>query len=307
MNGHATRKHLPESTPGLFDLDVFSADPAHSAPWLLIEVPHGATESVHYRALRDRLQSPLPDDLESFFHINTDIGAPEVADGLARRLAEAGVAHVVVMRCLVPRTFIDCNRALEHPGAGAVTLGLPGYIEHDEDRRLLTDLHTRYTEAANQAYAAICDADRPGCALNLHTYAPRSVAITEVKRSIVEDLRAAYAPEVYGTWPIRPEVDLICRTTEGQLLAPEPLVRHTVERLTKAGFEVKENNTYRLYRATMGFWHSKRHPGRVLCLEIRRDLLTEDFEPFQAMKISSTRADSFAAPLSAAFADLWSK
>ena len=60
--------------------------------------------------------------------------------------------------------------------------------------------------------------------------------------------------------------------------------------------------TYRLFQATMGFWHSRRHPDRVLCVELRRDLLAEDFRPFEAMTISPEKAESFAAPLARALA-----
>lgn len=291
---------IPEAVSELFDVEIHRAAPA--APWVLIEMPHGATETVHFETLRPRLKSPMPDDLQAFFHINTDIGAPEVASAVGRRLAQAGAANTVVLRCLVPRTFIDTNRALDHPGAGAVTPGLPGYITDPNDRDLLEDLHRRYTLAAESLYQEICAAPNPGFALTLHTFAPRSINITNVKSSIVDELRAAYRPGVYETWPERPQVDLITRTASDQLLAPPALLEESSTRLREAGFQVEQNHTYRLFQATMGFWHSRRHPERVLCVELRRDLLAETFRPFEAMTISPEKADAFAGPLARALA-----
>ena len=56
-------------------------------PAVLFELPHGATRRRHYDAVRSRLQSPLPDRLEKFFFVNTDVGSPEVALEAARVLA----------------------------------------------------------------------------------------------------------------------------------------------------------------------------------------------------------------------------
>lgn len=287
---------LPRSVAGVFDVEAFG--PQSSPPRLLFEIPHGATAIEHYSTLRERLRSDLPDGLEGFFHVNTDIGAPEVALAAAQNLADAGIP-TVVLRSLVPRTFIDCNRALDHPGAGAVTPGLPDYINDEDDRELLVDLHQRYTQTAKVLYEIVCGrAD--GLAVNLHTYAPRSIALTQIKPSIVEDLRAAYLPDVYRTWPERPEVDLITRSAADELLAPEALLLQTKDRLQQAGFEVKENSTYRLFHATMGYWHSKRWPQKMLCLEMRRDLLAKEFIPFEPMAICPQKVARFVGPMTQA-------
>ena len=288
---------LPRPVDGIYDVEFFGPE---GAPSLLFEIPHGATEAQHYDALRGRLKSDLPDGLEGFFHINTDIGAPEVASAAARKLSRDGFRRVVILRSLVPRTFIDCNRALEHPGAGAVTPGLPDYIDHDEDRELLIGMHRCYAQAAKDAYAAVCGADPAGRAITLHTFAPRSIALTKVERSIVEDLRAAYQPGVYKTWPMRPEVDLITRAADDEMLASHALLSTTKPALERVGFQVTENATYRLFHATMAYWHSKRWPDRVLCLEMRRDLLAEEFLPFLPMRIADSKAERFADAIDAA-------
>src|SRR6202011_3940485 len=90
-------------------------DPS-APPALLVEVPHGADRRAHYEALRRRLVGDLPADLHIFFHVNTDIGAYDYG----RRVAEQVVAALprrsaLVIRCLVPRTFIDTNRLEDAP------------------------------------------------------------------------------------------------------------------------------------------------------------------------------------------------
>ena len=55
-------------------------------PSLLIEIPHGATTAEHYLAARRRMRGDLPADLEQFFFVNTDAGAPECAERIARLL-----------------------------------------------------------------------------------------------------------------------------------------------------------------------------------------------------------------------------
>jgi hypothetical protein len=41
-------------------------------------------------------------------------------------------------------------------------------------------------------------------------------------------------------------------------------------------------------------------PGYVLCLEVRRDLLADPFEPFAEMRIGATQVARLARPLAAA-------
>src|SRR5215475_10935133 len=106
----------PASIPGILDVTVVRG--AHAAPGaapdLVIEVPHGATATADFTAAAAPLTSPLPDDLVAFFHVNTDAGAPELALATARRLvADQPARSVAVLRCRIPRTFIDCNRRID--------------------------------------------------------------------------------------------------------------------------------------------------------------------------------------------------
>ena len=311
------------SIPDVCDVDVVTAAGAKTGarPDLLIEVPHGATRRRHFEATRRRLTGEFPDDLEQFFFVNTDVGSIEVARWVARMVtrpadfpelrdpaggsggaARREIDSVLILRGLVARTFIDCNRVIEGgPSSGlreGMTPGLPAYVAHPEDVETLKAMHVAYQAAAEQAYRTVCGAG--GRALILHTYAPRSIRIDSFDDGIVAALHRAYEPGVYEGWERRPEVDLISESDEGERLAPEGLVRAVRERYERLGVEVAENATYRLHRATMGHVHSTRYPGRVLCLEIRRDLLADPFTPFAEMTIGEHKARRMAAPIAAA-------
>ena len=274
---------------------------------LLIELPHGATEQVHYDALAERLQSPLPARLEQFFHVNTDFGVPELASAIAARLTgaarEAPVNGVVVVRALVPRTFIDFNRELAVGDSGAVatgmTPGLPPYISAAADQQLLLSLYQQYHAAVATLYGETCAAG--GLAVALHSFAPRSVEVA-VDADIVTALRAAYRPAAYSSWALRPAVDCITRDDAGRDLAPTGLVSELRAAYGGLGFTTGENATYHLHPATMGYRYAAAHPGQVLCVEYRRDLLGAPWRPFSASPVGPRKVVRMARPLAAALA-----
>lgn len=285
-------------------------------PDLLIEVPHGANRAAHYHAVRRRLGGDLPDDLLDFFFVNTDVGAPECARAIAAALrAPAGAAaaaatpcSVVILRCLVPRTLIDCNRAIDAAPSDTdyaktgVTKGLPDYVTDPADARLLTALHAAYHRVAAAAYAwTLGSGSAGGSALTLHTYAPRAVKIETFDRGIAAALRAAYQPGVYERWPVRPAVDLITESEDGTVLAPPALVEAVKANYARIGVEATENAAYRLHPATMGYRYSAAYPGQVLCLEINRALLADPFTPFAEMTIGTEKVARMSAPIAAAY------
>ena len=307
--------------PDVYDVEVVAGSGGDGTrrPELLIELPHGATRRRHFEATRRRLVGEFPEDLEQFFFVNTDVGCIEVARQVARMVtspsgdpevdrltdgAGAGraVGSVLILRGLVARTFIDCNRVVTGGASGrlqkGLTPGLPAYVGRTEDAETLKAMHAAYQAAAAEAYAAVCGAG--GTALILHTYAPRSIRIDSVDEGIVAALRRAYEPETYEGWDLRPEVDLISETEDGTRLAPSALVGALRDRYSRIGVEVAENATYRLHEATMGHVHSTAWPGQVLCMEIRRDLLADPFEPFAEMRISERKARRMAAPIASA-------
>lgn len=265
------------------------------APELVIEVPHGATRTADFERLAARLSSPLPEGLVDFFHVNTDAGAPELALAIARRVGRP----TAVLRCLIPRTFIDCNRQIdaapEDFKAGKVTPGLMPWITDAADRALLRALHDRYVAAVREAAAGA------SAMLLLHTYAPRTLDV-EVDLDIVKNLRRAYQPDVEPTWPLRPELDVIGRATDGTQLAP-PDVVETLRAL--APYPVADSATYPMHPSTMAWEHVQRMPGRVLCLEVRRDLVADPFTPFAEMRISPDKVDRLAAPIAQALRRWW--
>jgi hypothetical protein len=295
---------LPVSVEGVCDVTVIrgaAADPAR-VPDLVVELPHGATRTADYDRMRARLAGAYDADLVDFFHVNTDIGSPELAHALAAALVAARPAFAVaVVQSRIPRTFVDCNRVIDAaPEAfreGKVTPGVPPWIRHPDDLAWLQEQHAAYVSVARAVIDAVCGSG--GVALLLHTYAPRSVDV-EVSDRIVADLRAAYLPETVGTWPLRPMVDVIGRTLAGESMVDVQLHADLVSGYGALDIDVADGRTYPLHPSTWGFHHAARWPGRTLCVEVRRDLLADPWDPFVEMVISPTHTARLAAPLAAA-------
>jgi predicted N-formylglutamate amidohydrolase len=295
------------SIPTVLDVDVIrGARAAEGAPLdLVIEIPHGATRTDDYTALAARLTSPLPAGLVDFFHVNTDAGAPELAAATARRFVAAEPARTVaILRCRIPRTFIDCNRRVdaspEDFKAGKVTPGLMPWITAPEDRAMLRAAYDRYVAAVGDATAQIAT---DGAMVLLHSYAPRTVDV-EVDLQIVENLRAAYLPEAIERWPMRPELDVIAKGLDGTSHAPAAVVAALRDALGD-DLTVADSATYPLHSSTLAWDHVMARPGRTLCLEVRRDLLADPFEPFAQMTISPAKVERIAGPLATALRRWW--
>lgn len=294
------------SIPGVVDVTVHRGARATGTADLLIEVPHGATRTEDFTDLAARLQSPLPDDLIAFFHVNTDTGAWELAEAVAARFVEAQPARAVaVLRCRIPRTFIDCNRRVdaspEDFKAGRVTPGLMPWITHPDDRALLRARYDAYVAAVRRASDAL---SAEGAVLLLHSYAPRSVDV-EVDADIVTNLRRAYTPEVEPTWPLRPMVDVISRGTDGVDHGPPEVVAALRTSLGAADVTVADSETYPLHPSTLAWDHVQRRPGRALCIEARRDLLADPFDPFTEMHIGAAKVTRLAGPIAQALGRWW--
>ena len=294
------------TTDGLCEVNWYPpAGDLAAQPSLLIEVPHGATRTADFTDLRARLTGLLPPQLDHFFYVNTDIGAPECAAWLAQQLAQLGHG-VLVLRCTVPRTFIDCNRVAAGAVAGLMVDGMTpavaSYITEPTDRALLESLHFRYHELVARAYTRVCG--RGGLAMQLHSYAPRSVGIDTVDDDIVHALHRAYEPDIYTTWPERPAVDLICTGPDGVFLAAPRLVAAVVERYAEIGVTATQNVTYRLHPATMGYHYARAYPAQLLCIEMARDLLADPFVPFGESPISPDKVARMSAPVLAALREV---
>ena len=294
------------SRPDVVDVEYIRgiAAPAGKAPDLLFEVPHGATRSEHFTKLRAALRGDYATDLHDFFCVNTDVGAPELARAIAAAVVEREPHRsAVVVRCLLPRTFVDCNRRIDRttvPAAsrkGEMTPGLPPWVRDPHDRELLLDRHSAYRDVATAAFAAVCGAG--GLGLCVHTYAPRSVDVP-VDENIVASLHAAYRPERIGTWQLRPSVDLITHDPDGLELASAALATRAAAQLVAAGFDVARNGAYALHPITLAHEFATRYANATLCFEVRRDLLVPEFTPFAEMHPDRQRVARAAAPFAAA-------
>lgn len=249
------------------------AAPADAPPDVLIEIPHGATRRADYDAHFAQLAGPFPDDLHEFFHVNTDVGAPELGRHIADGLLRAAPTRVVqLLRCLIPRTFIDVNRKVDHvaAGPGSLTAALPPYVTNSNDRRNLLFLHHQYTELANRAWAEL--AASGGLGLMPHTYGPVSLAVEQVDEHIVTNLRRAHEPDLLEQAPLRPEVDLITRTPEGEQRAAD-VEQALTEGYAAVGITAEVARCYSLLPGSMAAVRADALPDRTLTWEVRRDLL----------------------------------
>ena len=240
---------------------------------LLIEVPHGADEAAHYDAMREHLVGALPDRLERFFQVNTDVGA--FAVGMA--IAMASGLSTTVLRCLVPRTFIDVNRVVGEDVPIGLTPGLQPYIQDPADQAALRLLHARYTEHVQAAMEDVLG--RGGRAIIPHTYAPRSVPIETVDADIVRNLDRVYASDVIGSCPLRPELDLVTLTPDDVDLSIPGVADAMITAFREVGIAAERDGSYRLHPVTMGARWANTWPGQTLCFEVRRDLVTH-WDPF---------------------------
>lgn len=284
----------PASVPEILDVTVVagSSAPAGARPDLIFEIPHGATNTVDYTRLEAKLTSPLPANLVDFFHVNTDAGAPELALAVAQRFVDEDPTRTAwVLRCRIPRTFIDCNRRVDASPAdfkaGKVTPGLMPWITTPEDRALLRERYDRYVALVNGAMTQLAD---DGAIVLLHTYAPRTVDV-EVDADIVTNLRRAYEPEVEPTWPLRPQIDVIAHGSDGVDYTPTHVIDMLRVQLAKLDIAVADSATYPLHPSTLAWDHVQAHPGRAACIEVRRDLLASPFDPFVEMTIGGDKVD----------------
>jgi O-acetyl-ADP-ribose deacetylase (regulator of RNase III) len=262
---------------------------------LVVEVPHGA-DGDDYRRFRAALRGRLPDDLHEFFFVNTDTGAWDVGREVALRLGR----RAIVVRCRIPRTFIDTNRVEGAEAAAGLTAAMPPYVRDDADRAFLVEAHRAYHRIAEDALGQLAP---DGFVLLPHTYGPRTLDVPVVDDAIIANLREAHGPARLAAAPLRPEIDLITRTQDGTLHAPAAMVDALAAAYRADGWQVAENATYHLHPVTVALRTAARFPGRVLCLEFRRDRLVEEWRWNQASPVDPAAVRRAAGPLVAAIRD----
>lgn len=296
----------PEALPDILEVHVLQgADAALDAPPdVLIEVPHGATTRAHFDTVRGWLtHSEVPPDIDAFYWVNTDLGAPEYALRFAQMLTEhAPHMTVLVLRGIVPRTFADLNRVWESASGAFQAAGLnravPDFI-HDADRPVLERAHRAYQEAVEAAYAHVLS--RPGTmAFNLHTYAPISVA-ARPDEPVLTTLRRAYARESYPQQVRRPTGQLITARKNGPETADPALVEAVLGAYSEAGIEMAHNTPFQLHEVTTLDARAHAWPGRVLSMELSREALAAQYAPFVPLEIDPASVERLTAPLAEGF------
>ena len=294
-----------QSVAGVCHIEIVRGTEANpeARPDLLFEVPHGATLASHFDELRAQLRGHYSDGLRDFFFVNTDVGAPELAAAIARGVVLAEPTRTAaIIRCLLPRTFVDCNRSIDRDTVaaaskpGEMTPGLPPWVVDARDRDLLLDRYFAYRDVVTAGFSDVCGDG--GTALCVHTYAPRNIDVA-VDEDIVAALHAAYAPDRIETWPLRAEVDLITHDPDGRELADAELARRAEQAFVAAGFQARRNDTYSLHPSTLAFEFARRYPDKTLCLELRRDLLLPAFVPFVELHTDPQAIQRAAEPLRA--------
>ena len=132
------------------------------------------------------------------------------------------------------------------------------------------------------------------------THVPHQAASRDKMRMrwIVNNWLNRQTARAFRKWQVRPEVDFITTTLDGVRMAPEKLISRMSSRLSNSGFTAAEGKSYPLHPSTTAYHHAMKYPGKTLCMEIRRDLLVEEFLPFQQMRIDSQKTQRICRPIS---------
>ena len=75
-----------------------------------------------------------------------------IAEQLIHTLAANPELKIRILRSLVPRTFVDCNRMTNADGNGGMTSQIPAYVTDSADIDTLNAYHQSYTTQAEHAF-----------------------------------------------------------------------------------------------------------------------------------------------------------
>ena len=78
--------------------------------------------------------------------------------------------------------------------------------------------------------------------------------------------------------------------------APVAVVDALRAGLTALDLQVGDSATYPMHPSTLAWGHVTARPGRALCVEVRRDLLADPFEPFAQMRIGDANVTRLVEP-----------
>ena len=101
---------------------------------------------------------------------------------------------------------------------------------------------------------------------------------------------------------------MISLIIQGGQSEPDLLKRITVrfvEEWERPEFDRRLREKHYLHASTLAWGHVMARPGRALCVEVRRDLLADPFEPFAEMQIGPAKVARLAVPFVNAILSWW--
>ena len=87
--------------------------------------------------------------------------------------------------------------------------------------------------------------------------------------------------------------------------APATVVAALRASLAESGIPVAASATYPLHPSTLAWDHVMARPGRAVCIEVRRDLLADPFEPFAQMTIGPAKVARLVGAFTSALRRWW--
>ena len=89
-------------------------------------------------------------------------------------------------------------------------------------------------------------------------------------------------------------MDFIHQTPNGESLDHTVLRQNMTTHLEAAGLCVAQGDSYQLHPATTAYGWSEKYRSKTVCIEVRRDLLMQQFEPFAEMEVDVEQLASIA-------------
>ncbi len=254
-------------------------------PDIVLLSPHGGNS----RQLVRKLNGSFDDDgdtLETYFRIDADFGANELAHGIAQEIVDIrGDLRVDVVQVLFERGLVDPNRV-----SGFSNRNVFGYGKFGGSGELLRHVHDAAISIVDKRLSGIGKSN--GIFFDLHSMAshtPKDLQSEQPGR--LNEYNFAYGSR--SQRGARRSLDLITDIPGEGMIASPVVFRNVAMALADDGVGFRRNNPYprpgypaRNVRST---WHMLTHPG--LSLDFPKDLLTEGVAEDDRWDIANLKID----------------